>query len=80
MATTGVRPGSPKRARTAVFAEAVPAFRGSSAILEGRSLRAALDAPREDRSAIAGTLFECFERYEAERTDQSPDGIHKEAS
>jgi len=39
-----------------------------------------LDAPREDRSAIAGTLFECFERYEAERTDQSPDGIHKEAS
>ena len=50
-------------------------------LLQGRLVFVPLlDVAREDRIAIADTLFGCFERYDAERTDQPPDGIRKEAS
>ena len=34
--------------------------------------------PQEDRIAVAGTLFESFERFEAEQPEQPPDWIRKE--
>lgn len=35
--------------------------------------------PEDDRIAVAGTLFESFEQYEVQRTEQPPDSIRKEA-
>lgn len=32
-----------------------------------------------DNFAVAGTLFESFERYEVERAEQPPDSVRKEA-
>ncbi len=35
--------------------------------------------PEDDRIAVAGTLFESFERYEVDQAEQPPDSIPKEA-